>query len=61
MMTRRASTEAAIVAAVLNFLAGRKLLSHAETLIKNGEKGNKRGEQSLGYSTAPFLFELCIV
>ena len=57
MMTRRAF----FAEAVLNFLASRKLLSHAETLIKNGEKGKKGGEQSLDYSTAPFLFELCIV
>ena len=30
-----------VPAAVLNFLAGRKLLSHAETLIKAAKSGTK--------------------
>ena len=53
MMTRRASeaAEASAAASVLNFLAGRKLLSHAETLIKKGEQNSG---PTTGY-TVPFL------
>ena len=71
MMTRRASEAAS---SVLNFLAGRKLLSHAETLIKAAKSSTKIAARTFGlytttdclllhttieYSTlAGFIFEL---
>ena len=75
MMTRRASeaAEASAAASVLNFLAGRKLLSHAETLIKAAKSSTKIAARTFGlyttdclllhtaieYSTlAGFIFEL---
>ena len=65
--------KAPVPAAVLNFLAGRKLLSHAETLIKAAKSSTKIAARTFGlyttdclllhtaieYSTlAGFIFEL---
>ena len=49
MMTRRASEAAS---SVLNFLAGRKLLSHAETLIKAAKSSTKIAARTFGLYTA---------
>ena len=53
MMTRRASeaAEASAAASVLNFLAGRKLLSHAETLIKAAKSSTKIAARTFGLYT----------